>query len=56
VLRLIAEGHSTKEIAFQLGISFKTAACHRCHIAEKLGTSNAALLARYAIRTGLIDA
>jgi DNA-binding CsgD family transcriptional regulator len=38
VLKCIAEGHSTKEVAEILGITFKTAACQRCRIMAKLGS------------------
>ena len=38
VLKCIAEGYSTKETAVRLGIAFKTAACHRSNIMDKLGT------------------
>jgi DNA-binding NarL/FixJ family response regulator len=55
VLTLIAKGNSTKELAFQLGITFKTAACHRYHIMEKLGVHEMASLVRYAIRRGLVS-
>ena len=34
------EGYSTKELAAILGITFKTAACHRTHIMQKLGIRN----------------
>ena len=43
---LIADGYSTKEIAGQLQISFKTAACHRSRILAKLGVHNTATLVR----------
>ena len=56
VLVLIAEGKTTKEIARELGISFKTTASHRAHIMEKLAVHNTALLTRAAIRMGLIEA
>jgi DNA-binding NarL/FixJ family response regulator len=56
VLVLIAEGLSTKEIAARLGISFKTAACHRYRLMEKLSIHDSVSLARYAIRNGLIVA
>jgi DNA-binding CsgD family transcriptional regulator len=56
VLRSIAIGHSTKEIAYRLGISFKTAACHRYRVMEKLDIHDTANLVRYAIREGLIQA
>jgi DNA-binding CsgD family transcriptional regulator len=56
VLRLIVAGRSTKQIAFDLGISFKTAACHRSHILQKIGAHNTAELVCRAIREGLIQA
>ncbi|MGA2114763.1 MAG: response regulator transcription factor [Bryobacteraceae bacterium] len=56
VLKLIAEGNSTKQIAVILGIAFKTAGGHRSSLMKKLGIHDSVGLARYAIRTGLIDA
>jgi DNA-binding NarL/FixJ family response regulator len=56
VLKLIAEGHSTRAIADLLVISAKTVEGHRAKLAEKLGTSDRVALTRYAIRVGLIDA
>jgi DNA-binding NarL/FixJ family response regulator len=56
VLRLIGEGHRTKEIAFALGISFKTAVTHRSNIMEKLGIHEGPRLVRFAIRTGITTA
>lgn len=56
VLQLIAEGHSTKEIAEVLGISVKTADSHRSRIIKKLDIHNTAGLVRYAIRQGLTQA
>jgi DNA-binding NarL/FixJ family response regulator len=56
VLRCIAEGHSTKEIGAALGMSFKTAACHRYRIMDKLDIHDVASLVRYAIRAGLVTA
>ncbi len=55
VLMLIAGGKSTKEIAQKLGISFKTAVCHRSRILDKLYAHNTADLTRAAIRMGLIE-
>jgi DNA-binding CsgD family transcriptional regulator len=54
VLKLIASGLSTKQIAVSLGISFKTASCHRSRLMEKLGIHEIAGLTRYAIRNGYI--
>jgi DNA-binding NarL/FixJ family response regulator len=54
VLRLIAEGCSTKETAFRLGITFKTAACHRYRVMQKLNLRDTASLVRLAIRNHLV--
>jgi DNA-binding NarL/FixJ family response regulator len=56
VLRLIGEGQRTKEIAFALGITFKTAVTHRSNIMEKLGIHEGPRLVRFAIRTGITTA
>jgi DNA-binding NarL/FixJ family response regulator len=56
VLKLIACGHSGKQIAEQLGIAFRTARSHRSNLMEKLDVHDTASLVRYAIRTGLIEA
>jgi len=55
VLQLVAEGHTTKEIAKLLGISAKTVESHRTRIMKKLDTPNTAGVVRYAIRRGLIQ-
>ena len=55
VLKLIATGLTTKEISRSLGIAFKTAACHRARVMEKLGIHEVANLTRYAIRKGYVD-
>jgi DNA-binding NarL/FixJ family response regulator len=55
ILQLIAEGHSTKEIARMLQISVKTAESHRTQLMERLGIHDVAGLVRYALRAGLID-
>lgn len=55
VLALIAEGKTSKEIAFQLGTAFRTAVCHRYQIMNKLGVHNAAELIRVAVQNGLLD-
>jgi DNA-binding NarL/FixJ family response regulator len=54
VLQLIAEGHTSKEVAALLGISATTVKSHRNHIMEKLDIHDKAGLTRYAIRIGLI--
>jgi DNA-binding NarL/FixJ family response regulator len=53
VLKLLAEGSSTKEIAHTLGLSSKTVESHRAQIQERLGIRDLAGLIRYAMRTGL---
>lgn len=53
VLKLLADGHDTRDIAQRLGMAEKTVATHREHIMEKLGISNVAGLTKYAIREGL---
>jgi DNA-binding NarL/FixJ family response regulator len=54
VLRLLAEGRTTKGIAHRLGISVKTVEAHRSHLMARLGIRDLAGLVRYAIRTGLV--
>jgi DNA-binding NarL/FixJ family response regulator len=53
VLKLIAEAHSSKEIAKELVISIKTVERHRQNILDKLGMRDRVELTRYAIRRGL---
>ncbi len=53
VLQLLAEGHSTKEIAATLHLSVKTVESHRQKIMQKLNIHSVAGLTRYAIREGL---
>lgn len=54
VLKLIAEGHTGKEIAELLFVSPKTVERHRANLLEKLGMRDRLELTRYAIRIGLI--
>jgi DNA-binding NarL/FixJ family response regulator len=56
VVKLIAEGYSTKQIAEALVISEKTVERHRANILEKLGMHDRVQLTRYAIRRGLVEA
>ncbi|MFF2361358.1 response regulator [Streptomyces sp. NPDC058122] len=56
VLKLVAEGHSSKEIAEMLFISIKTVHRHRENLLHKLGLRDRLELTRYAIRVGLIEA
>jgi DNA-binding NarL/FixJ family response regulator len=56
ILRLIAMGLSSKEIARDLDLSIKTVETHRTQIMDRLGIRDLAGLVRYAIRTGLVGA
>jgi DNA-binding NarL/FixJ family response regulator len=56
VLRLMTEGNTTKEIAYQLKVSPKTVETHRAQLMARLGIRHMAGLVRYAIRTGLVPA
>jgi DNA-binding NarL/FixJ family response regulator len=55
ILQLIAEGKTTKAIAFILNVSVKTVETHRAALMDRLGIHDLAGLVVYAIRTGLID-
>lgn len=54
VLKLYAEGKSTREISEHLFISVKTVGTHKQHIFEKLGIKSNADMIKYAIKEGLI--
>ena len=55
VVKLIAEGHTSEEIASQLVLSKKTVERHRANVLGKLGMRNRVDLTRYAIRRGLVE-
>jgi len=55
VLRLLAEGKRTKEIAGVLGVSAKTVETYRSRLMIKLGIDNVPGLVRFAIRAGLVS-
>ncbi|OEU85049.1 regulator [Streptomyces abyssalis] len=55
ILKLVAEGHTSKEIAGILFISAKTVERHRANLLQKLGLKDRLELTRYAIRAGLIE-
>ncbi|MBK0393212.1 response regulator transcription factor [Ramlibacter algicola] len=54
ILKLIAQGKASKEIAFDLGLSPKTVDVHRARIMERLRLNDIASLTRYAVRKGLV--
>lgn len=56
VLQLVAEGHTTKEIAARLNITAKTAETYRGELMKALEIHDVASLTRYAIREGLVSA
>src|ERR1041385_4995586 len=55
VLQLIAEGKPNKQVAAELGVSFKTVDKHRQHLMAKLNIHDIAGLTRYAIAQGIIE-
>jgi len=55
ILRLVAESHSTKEIAQKLSISVKTVDNHRTNLMRKLNLHDVASLTRYALEIGLVE-
>lgn len=54
VLKLLAEGHAAKEIAYRLGIRYQTTKTHQGNISKKLGLRGKVQLTHYAIRAGII--
>ena len=55
VLQLIAEGHSTRQIAERLGVSIKTVEAHRANLMDRLEIRDVPGLVRLAIRTRLVS-
>src|SRR6266576_2512631 len=55
VLQLIAEGRPNKQVAAELGVSFKTVDKHRQHLMSKLDIHDVAGLTRHAISAGIIE-
>jgi two-component system, NarL family, response regulator NreC len=56
VLRLVARGYSSKQIAGQIFVSAKTVETYRARLIEKLGLRTRSDLVRYAVHTGLLNA
>lgn len=54
ILQLVAEGHTSKDVANRLGLSFKTIEAHRAQIMERLGVHDLTGLVRFAVRVGLV--
>ena len=54
VLKMVAEGYRTRDVATRLGLSIKTIESHRSEIMKRLQVHDVVSLARYAIRLGLI--
>jgi DNA-binding NarL/FixJ family response regulator len=55
ILKLIAEGKTTKQIALELAISVKTVETHRSALMMRVGVRDVAGLVRYAVKIGLVD-
>jgi two-component system response regulator NreC len=54
VMRMVAQGHRTRDIAERLKLSVKTVESHRQEVMRRLGLRNTADLVRYAVRVGLV--
>jgi DNA-binding NarL/FixJ family response regulator len=54
VLRLVAKGHRTREIAKELKLSVKTVESHRGELMKRLGVRDVVSLVHYAMRVGLV--
>jgi RNA polymerase sigma factor (sigma-70 family) len=55
ILRLVAEGKTSREIADRLSISSKTVDTYRSRLMRKIGVENLAELVKFAIRHGVIS-
>lgn len=55
ILTLVAAGHTSAQIAHQLGLSARTVESHRANIMAKLGFTNRAQLVSFALRKGLLS-
>jgi len=54
ILQLIAEGHSTRDIAARLNVSVKTVETHRSQLMDRLGIYTVAGLVRFALKSGIV--
>ncbi len=55
VLQLVAEGHSSKDIAQQLGLSYRTVETHRNQLMKRLDIHDVTGLVRFAMRVGIVE-
>ncbi|HLA81468.1 MAG TPA: response regulator transcription factor [Thermoleophilia bacterium] len=55
IVKMVAEGHTNRQIAEILYLSIKTIQAHRAHVMEKLHVHDSTGLVRYAVKTGLVD-
>jgi len=55
VLRLVAQGHTNRQVAEMLHLSVRTVESHRANLMDKLGLSSPAQLVRYAIEHGFLE-
>lgn len=55
ILQLVAEGHTSKEVAQRLGVSYRTIEVHRHQLMKRLGVHDLPGLVRFAVRAGLVE-
>jgi DNA-binding NarL/FixJ family response regulator len=55
ILQLVAEGHTSKEVAQRLGVSYRTVDVHRHQLMKRLGLHDLPRLVRFAVRVGLVE-
>lgn len=55
ILQLVAEGHTSKEIAQRLGLSYRTVETHRNQLMKRLDVHDLPGLVRFAVRVGLVE-
>jgi two-component system response regulator NreC len=56
IVKILAEGHTVREVAEELGLSVKTVESHKLNVMRKLGIHNRAALIRYAAQHGVSEA
>jgi DNA-binding NarL/FixJ family response regulator len=54
ILQLVAEGHTSKDIAQRLGLSYRTVETHRNQMMKRLGVTDITGLVRFAVRSGVV--